>query len=136
MTHSPTREQLRYLDRENAKWPKSLAMIPEDEWPEYSRRMTNTPIEVWRSRDFLVQVFDESPGSIRMSVNRTDFDRASGRWSENITWDDLQRLKREIGRGHLDAVEIYPADRDVVNVANMRHLWILQDPFPLAWRRT
>ena len=29
------------------------------------------------------------------------------------------------GCGARDAVEVYPADADVVNVANMRHLWLV-----------
>ena len=32
-------------------------------------------------------------------------------------------------------MECYPADRDVVNVANMRHLWLLHDlVLPFFWR--
>jgi hypothetical protein len=37
-------------------------------------------------------------------------------------------------RGDKDAVEIYPADKDIVNVANMRHLIVLPAPFPYTWR--
>lgn len=33
------------------------------------------------------------------------------------------------------AVEIYPAERDIVNVANMRHLWVLPERLPFGWRR-
>jgi hypothetical protein len=33
-----------------------------------------------------------------------------------------------------DAVEVYPPAGDVVNVANMRHLWVLRDRLPFAWR--
>ncbi len=129
----PTREQVRQLERENAKHPEALQLVPAHEWPIIPG--IRLPIEVWRSKGFLVQVFGERDGVLRMSVCRTAFDRSAGRWLENITWDELQRLKREIGRGDLDAVEIYPADRDVVNVANMRHLWIMQERFPLAWRK-
>jgi hypothetical protein len=32
------------------------------------------------------------------------------------------------------AVEIYPADGDVVAVANMRHLWLLPEAPAFAWR--
>lgn len=67
-----------------------------------------------------------------MSVCRTSM--RQGRWVDGISWDDLQRLKREAGYGESDAVEVYPADSDVVNVANMRHLWILETPIRFAWR--
>ena len=29
----------------------------------------------------------------------------------------------------------YPADRDVVNVASLRHLWVLDEPPTYAWRK-
>lgn len=34
-----------------------------------------------------------------------------------------------------DAGEVFPAESDVVNVANMRHLWLLREPPPFGWRR-
>lgn len=131
MSISATREQRRALERENAKRPLVLERLPEREWPP-----VNQPglVEVWRSRNFLVQVFHESQGATRLSVCRTTMNQSTGRWEDGISWDDLQRLKRECGRGQLDAVEVYPADRDVVNVANMRHLWVLNDPLSFAWR--
>jgi hypothetical protein len=30
-------------------------------------------------------------------------------------------------------VEIYPRDRDIVNIANMRHLWVMAEPLALGW---
>lgn len=125
-----SREQRRQLERDNAKLPATLAKIPRHEWPNPSAPQ----LEVWRSRDFLVQVFTGSgPCKCRLSINRTTLDKA-GRWVEGISWDELQRLKRECGFANFDAVEVYPRDRDVVNVANMRHLWVLHEPLPFAWR--
>lgn len=60
-----------------------------------SRKM---PVEIWRSRHYLVQVFVHE-GWTRISVNRTAIDVDSRRWADGITWDALQRIKREIGRG-------------------------------------
>lgn len=56
-------------------------------------------------------------------------------WVDNITWDELMQIKREIGLGDRDAVEIFPADKDIVNVANMRHLWVTASPVMFAWRK-
>lgn len=128
-----TREQRRALERENAKRPAVLARVPEHEWPANADPRL---VEVWRSRRFLVQVFAESAGVTRFSICRTTVNAEAGRWEEGISWDELQQLKRECGRGHLDAVEVFPADRDVVNVANMRHLWVLDQPLPFAWRKS
>lgn len=47
---------------------------------------------------------------------------------DGIPWDDLQVMKRLAGYGDDYAIEVYPADRDIVNDANIRHLWVL--PYP------
>lgn len=127
-----TREQRRAIARENAKQPPVLT--PVDGWKEHGG-VPERLLEVWRSRDFLVQVFAEREGIVRASVNRTSVNSGNGRWLDGITWDELQRIKREIGRGQLDAVEVFPADRDIVNVANMRHLFIMDERLPYAWRK-
>jgi hypothetical protein len=73
-------------------------------------------------------------GAERLTICRTTVDPSAARWLEGIGWDDLQRLKRECGRGERWAVEIFPADSEVVNVANMRHLWVLPEAPSFAWR--
>lgn len=108
---------------------KHCVRLPRDQWPYEPAGLA----EVWRSKEFLVQIYDEGGGVERMSVCRTR--RDGDRWADQIAWDELQRLKREVGRGDRDAFEIYPADIDVVNVANMRHLWLPVTPIGLAWRR-
>jgi hypothetical protein len=133
-----TRTQRRELDRQNRCFPAKLVAITRDVWPP-----TVPPglTEVWRSRDFLVQIFEQQPArtfgatfqvAARLSVCRTAL--SGDRWKDGISWDDLQRLKSECGFGAFDAVEIFPRDLDVVNVANMRHLWVMADPLPFAWR--
>ncbi len=130
MKISATRAQRRQLERENAKQPATLREVPRAAWPDQSAPQ----LRVLRSRDFLVQEFAaEAPALVRLSVCRTVL--AGDRWKDGITWDELQRLKRECGYGDADAIEIFPADVDVVNVANMRHLWIMAEPVACAWRR-
>lgn len=128
----------RILAAENAKWPAELVRVPPEDVPPGKPGAT-PPVEVWRSRDFLVQVYAVAGESRleRLSVNRTTV-KAPGRWDDEITWDELQRLKRECGRGDCDALEVYPRDADVVNVANMRHLWCFRvggPALPFAWRK-
>ena len=43
----------------------------------------------------------------------------------SITWDQLQSVKNEVWGPDARAVEVYPAQGDVVNAGNMRHLWRL-----------
>lgn len=103
--------------------------VPRDKWPydDDARRSS-----VWLSDEFLVQEFTED-NAVRLSVNRVR--RKDGGWEEDITWDELQTVKRSLGYGDQFAVEIYPADLDIVNLANMRHLWVPDEPIDIGWRR-
>lgn len=130
----PNREERRRLEAENRTWPVELRQIPKSEWPPSRLPESKRPNEAWRSRDFLVSVYYQQDGVARLSINKTSF--TGDRFDDGISWDDLQRLKRECGRGDQDAVEIFPADKDIVNVANMRHLFVLPEPFSLTWRKT
>lgn len=126
---SYTREQRRQLARDNLRQPVALARVPQDSRPQTKSKL----MDVWRSREYLVQIIDEPQGIMRLTICRTSLDGDD--WRQDIPWEDLQRLKRECGLGNVDAVEIFPADIDVVNVANMRHLWVLPEPLKFAWRR-
>lgn len=126
----PSRQQRRALEKQNAKQPSHLVIVPRAEWPYERENLT----EVWRNKHFLVQVLREAGGMERMSVCRTSHN--GDRWDDQITWDELMQCKRQCGRGEQDALEVYPADRDIVNVANMRHLWLPAEPVAFAWRNS
>ena len=91
------------------------------------------PTRAWCSRRFTVQLFVEGPGRERLSISIAAFDDA-GRWKDGISWDDLQRLKTEAGFGGRWAVECFPPTSEVVNVSNMRHLWLIETPTAFGWR--
>ncbi|WP_177627793.1 DUF7694 domain-containing protein [Parasedimentitalea marina] len=42
-----------------------------------------------------------------------------------ITWDQLQDIKNATWGAEARAIEVYPAEKDVVNSLNCRHLWRL-----------
>ena len=126
------RDKRQFLKRMNRRYPVHLVEVPRSEQPRWEFD-TPPPIRVFRSCEFLVQIFDHE-GAVRLSVCRTSL-RDDGRWDDGISWDELQRLKREAGYGDAFAVEIFPEDRSQVNVANMRHLWILPERLPFAWGR-
>ena len=117
----------KHLRRDNAASPAEMLEIPSAEWPAENSRI----LKAWRSRDFFAALWDEH-GQFRLSVNRTMIDGA-GDWRDGITWDELQRVKRECGFGNKLAVEIYPADSDLVNVANIRHLWFPKAALGFGW---
>ena len=129
MAIATNRAQRRQLAKENMKQPVILQEIPRSQWPNQAGEQKR----VLRSRDFLVQEFSaDLPAIVRLSINRTLL--SGERWEDGITWDELQSIKMQCGYGDFDAMEIYPADRDIVNVANMRHLWIMASPLKNAWR--
>lgn len=128
MTILTTREQRRQLERDNAKLPTVLQPFPIES-------KVDGPMQAWRSRDYLVQIYAApAPAVVRLSMHRTTLG-ADGRWLDGIPWEELQRLKGECGYADFDAIEIHPKQRDVVNVANIRHLWVMQDPIEFAWRK-
>lgn len=128
----PSAEQLRQLRRDNAKWPDALASVPSDQWPIPPFEEKSIRLAVWRSRRFLMQMFKDEGGGTRLSVNRTEWDEKTSRFRDDVSWDDLQRLKAEAGFADAWACEFFPADDAVVNVANMRHIWLMQAP-SWAW---
>lgn len=126
-----TRAARRQLERDNLRFPTTLCEVPRSQWPDpYAPQL-----RVLRSRNFLVQEFAAPPPAVvRLSICRTSL--VGDRWQDGITWDDLQLLKRECGYSDVDAIEIFPSDHDIVNVANMRHLWVMSTPIAFAWRNT
>lgn len=131
------RAKKRYLREQNAKWPDTLIEVPAEQWPESFSLLRIHPAKVFRSKTFLVQVFQERPWLLRLSICRCDV-ADNGQISDGITWDELQRLKSECGFEDCDGLEVYPPSRDKVNVANMRHLWIFTNGSPLdfIWRKS
>lgn len=132
MNRAERRAAQSYIDSQNALYGTRLQAVARDKWPNLATPM---PIEVWRSREFLVQIYDERDAVERLSVCRANLS-TGGRWEDDISWDDLQRLKAECGRGDKWGVECYPADEHVVNVANMRHLFILPEPPKFGWAKS
>ena len=121
------------LSHDNMLFGETLQAIPAELWPDVRPAGL---IEVWRSRKYLLQVYETSfPDTLRLTICRAKIDFDQGRFADKIPWDDLQQLKRQCGRGHLDALEVYPADEDIVNVANHRHLWVMPHKVPFAWRK-
>jgi len=123
----------RYLYEQNKKFGHVLSEVPREQWPE--KAFDSKRVRVLRSRTHMDQVFDEGR-FFRLSICRTELDD-DGRWKDGMTWDELQRLKKEAGYGDKFAFEVFPADACLVNVANMRHLWVdIGGEMNIGWRRT
>ncbi len=75
------------------------------------------------TEDFEVQTLECPNGWLHLKIKR--FDSKDG-----ITWDELQAIKDERFPNHT-AVEIYPPHDEIVNEANIRHLWIVPNGLTL-----
>jgi hypothetical protein len=133
MTSKEIANAQRFLRQENSKQPVTLAPVSREKWPRHASH--SGLAEVLRSKTFLVQIFLETPAALRLSVCRTELDQ-KGKWRDGITWDELMQIKWEAGYGQEWAVELYPDERHIVNVANMRHLWILPGKPAYGWGTT
>jgi len=49
------------------------------------------------------------------------------------SWSDLQRIKNELIGNDRMAVEVYPREEDLVDSANMYHLWVFPEEMTLKF---
>lgn len=115
------------LKAENKKYGKTMRLVHQD-----PKAPAGQPIQAWRSKNFLAQITKEESGFTRLSVNRCAIDH-NGNWEDGISWDELQQIKKEVGLAETWAVEVFPPEDMLVNVANIRHLWLVTDA-PFAWK--
>ena len=108
---------------------KPLKMVHKNDWPSNPRGL----IQVHKSRDFFVQIYDDEHCLYRITVNRVK--RRGDAWRDNITWDELQAIKNYLGFGVYAAVELYPPKADEVTACNMRHLWVLKGCPNFMWTK-
>ena len=76
----------------------NFKMVPAKEWPSNPPNLK----AVLKNRDFLVQIYVEKYAT-RITVCRTA--RLNNQWKQEITWDELQAIKSNIGYGKYFAVE-------------------------------
>lgn len=125
-----------FAREEAAKRPAKLTPIPYIRWPVSYKNNPEAPTQAWESRKYLCQLYDVTPfqgiDTRRLSICRVTLQN-DGMWEANLEWDELMEAKRQCGFGDWYAMEIYPRERDIVNVANMRHLWLLAVPLSIGW---
>ena len=59
-----------------------------------------------------------------------------GRWLQvwrkdlldGITWDELQDIKNKVFGEEAWAFEVFPAESELINLKNIRHLWLVKNP--------
>lgn len=81
---------------------------------------------------YVVQVFDVATalGNVVHLAVRTADARPQG---GEPPWRDMQRIKNELCGEELEAVQVYPKQADVMDQANMYHLFVLPPSWPLPF---
>ena len=78
---------------------------------------------VRRNRVFAVLIRD-----VRFAVHLA----VSSLTGDRPTWHEMQRIKSELAGPTATGIEVYPPDAEIVDQADMFHLWIVSDlPFSL-----
>jgi hypothetical protein len=136
LSRAERRAAAKYSREEALKRPAQLTPIEAACWPTYFEQPDL--LKVWHSQRFLVQMF-AAPALLGIECRRLSVCRVTlgsdGHWDANIAWDDLYSIKSELGFADWYGLEVYPRARDLVNVANMRHLWLLREPLELGWKK-
>ena len=70
-----TRSMRRQIDADNRRFPEHLLRVPATDWPPTLISWPRNPKELWRSRRFLVMIYDEAHNVERLSVMRTAVDK-------------------------------------------------------------
>lgn len=112
------------IQAENATFPSVLmrVQIPFQMQSKAARKFS--PKEIWRSRGFVVEIYDIDQDWEFMRVHRAAFTAHYTRFMDGITHDRIMQLKAECGRAHLELIEIYPKADEAIDLLNVRHLWV------------
>lgn len=108
----------------NVATGRRMRELEDHEWP-FMPCLETTPLKVWMSNEYMAVLYRQNyDGKERLTINKTK-KGTGGRYRDGITWDELQRIKNECLGEEVWCAEMYPAQSEVLNVQNQRHLWVL-----------
>ena len=70
-----------------------------------------------------------------MTVSNKDYtlDKGNPIWKDGISWENLMKVKKAIGMDEWWGLEAYPPEKLMVNVANMRNIFLQKEKPKWAW---
>lgn len=104
-----------------------MTEINKDNWPIMLCAEV-IPLKVFESTKFLAILYKQRANDLVRLTVRKKSKKRDGNWEDGITWDELQIIKNECLGEDVECIEVYPKQSDVINVSNMRHLWVLDEP--------
>jgi hypothetical protein len=113
-----------------------LTPIPSDRLPLCYPG--DTLLAAWESQAYAVQWFAAPPFNgiecTRLAISRYPLSDGGFLWEDHpFSWEELMRIKTELGFGGVYGVEVYPSIADTVNASNHRHLWLFAQPLSIGW---
>lgn len=120
--------------RKNAKkpfgpWETRIISVVHAQRPVFK-----TPNESWREECYLNNRY-----SVQVSDYKTEWGVVTHLWVRRHdgtmprSWADLQRIKNELTDPARVALEVFPPAKDLIDEANLGHLWVLPEDFVLPF---
>lgn len=128
-----TQEHLDYVNSIRNQFPEKLKRLTDHPLLRDPDQIKHGLVEIWESRYFAVRVVKYSDKLEKLGIHRVTPDIKAGTWEGNISWDEIQELKNQCGRGDKLAIEIYPPDDRLINEGNFRHIWVIDETLPYLW---
>lgn len=123
------REQRRALEKATrlliSTYPDTLEIVPENDLNvPYSSHPEDIKT-IFRSKKYTVILWKQNriDGKQRFSISRNEWNSKERRYVGDISWDEIMEIKRQIGLGDVECWEYYPKDNEIINEANMRHIF-------------
>lgn len=122
-----TEEEIKFLLEEERKALRAQGSYRAEDWTdEKIDSYVQDMLSCWYYRNNKYQVAKYPPRQyapnwpevIHLSIKRLDK-------APVHNWSDLQRIKNEVVGNEYEAIEIYPAESRMVNMANQYHLWVI-----------
>jgi hypothetical protein len=95
-------------------------------------------IGYWHNALYIVMAYDRSTSwgrIVHLAIRKLDNDGPGS----DVPWAHKQRIKTELIGPRRVAIELFPSEHELVDEANMYHLWVLPEgttvPFTLDARR-
>jgi hypothetical protein len=113
---------------------KPFREVDRKDWFLAGNKNRPDRLAAWHSEDFTVQVFAVAGAFVRLAINRNQQIFSPFLFEDGISRDTLRQIIRAVGYGDWHGIEIYPPQQHVLNIINVRHLWLLpKSPLGMAW---
>ena len=128
-SHKEIKAIKKVIAENNRKYTDKFVEIPREELDDKSF----PPKRACRNNRYMAYLYEDyTNGYLRLCVQRTTIND-DGTYEDGISWDKIQEIKRLVGFGDWWGLEVFPADDHLINVSNIRHIWLFKERPSFAW---